>query len=412
MGKTYISVKKLQLIPLGDKEELNRVYTYLKDGMYYQNTAYNILISTIYAAIKQGSSKEEIAMLYKRGSRKPKQDDPEYSLYDAEMFHFPVGLPIAGGLGHMVRADLQKATKDGLFKGNVTIPTKRRTAPLKVPKKFFSFYHSYESDEEFFEELYTTNADIYMKFVNGIVFKVVLGNPYKSRELRATFERLFTGEYECADSSIQIVDKKIIFMLTIQIPKRERKLDENKIVGVRLGVNISATCALYDPEDLDNKYVLYSGDRKSGYHVKQSITAQYQRIQKSLKYSGQNGHGRKKKMQPLERLKKKERHFIETYYHKVSKDVIDFAVKHQAKNLYLEDMKDFDCDYKLKRGWSRYLLAQYITYKADRVGIKVQKVKPITDPYKETIEFDDNKETRALYYSDAKKIALSKDLVK
>ena len=44
MGKTYISVKKLQLIPLGDKEELNRVYTYLKDGMYYQNTAYNILI--------------------------------------------------------------------------------------------------------------------------------------------------------------------------------------------------------------------------------------------------------------------------------------------------------------------------------------------------------------------------------
>ena len=87
-------------------------------------------------------------------------------------------------------------------------------------------------------------------------------------------------------------------------------------------------------------------------------------------------------------------------------------MKHQAKNLYLEDMKDFDCDYKLKRGWSRYLLAQYITYKADRVGIKVQKVKPITDPYKETIEFDDNKETRALYYSDAKKIALSKDLVK
>ena len=35
MGKTYISVKKLQLIPLGDKEELNRVYTYLKDGKIF-----------------------------------------------------------------------------------------------------------------------------------------------------------------------------------------------------------------------------------------------------------------------------------------------------------------------------------------------------------------------------------------
>lgn len=412
MGKTYISVKKIQLVPMGDKEELDRVYTYLRDGMYYQNTAYNILISTIYSAIKQGASKDEIAMLYKRGSRKPKESDPEYSLYDAEMFHFPVGLPIAGGLGHMVKADLQKAKKDGLFKGNVTIPTKKRTAPLKVPKKFFTFYHSYESDDEFYENLYKSNVEIFMKFVNGIVFKVVLGNPHKSRELRATFERLFTGEYECADSSIQIVNKKIIFILTIKIPKKEIELKEDRIVGVRLGVNISATCALNDPEKPNNKASLYSGDRQSGYHVKQAITAQYQRLQRSLKYCGQNGHGRKQKLQPLERLKKKERHFIETYYHKVSKDVVDFAVKNKAKYIYMEDLKDFDCDYQLKRGWSRYLLAQYITYKADRLGIKVKKVKPITDPYKEAIEFEDNQETRALYYKDAKKIALSTEFVK
>lgn len=44
MGKTYISVKKIQLIPQGDKDEVNRVYQYIRDGMYYQNTAYNILI--------------------------------------------------------------------------------------------------------------------------------------------------------------------------------------------------------------------------------------------------------------------------------------------------------------------------------------------------------------------------------
>lgn len=76
MGKTYISVKKIQLIPQGDKDEVNRVYQYIRDGMYYQNTAYNILISTIYAAIKRGASEEEIAELYRRGSRKPKKNDP------------------------------------------------------------------------------------------------------------------------------------------------------------------------------------------------------------------------------------------------------------------------------------------------------------------------------------------------
>lgn len=412
MGKTYISVKKIQLIPQGDKDEVNRVYQYIRDGMYYQNTAYNILISTIYAAIKRGASEEEIAELYRRGSRKPKKNDPEYSLYDADVFDFPIGLPIAGSLGHMVRADLSKATKDGLFKGNTTIPTRRRTAPLKVPKKFFTFYHPEQSEDLFYDKLYTSEGEIYMKFVNGIIFKLRLGNPYKSKELRTTMERIFTGEYECADSSIQIDNKKIMFLLTVKVPKKEIELNKNLIVGIRLGVNISATCAFYDPENPQKKIALFCGDRDSGYHVKQSIMAQYQRLQKSLKYTGQNGHGRKKKLQPLERLKKKERHFIETYYHKVSKDVIDFAVKNHAKNIYMEDLKDFDCDYKLKRGWSRYLLAQYITYKADRVGIKVQKVKPITDPYQETIEFEDNQETRELYYQDAKKIALSKDLIK
>ena len=147
-------------------------------------------------------------MLYKRGSRKPKQDDPEYSLYDDRNVSFPVGLPIAGALDTCT-CGFAESHERWIVQRKCYNPTKRRTAPLKVPKKFFSFYHSYESDEEFFEELYTTNADIYMKFVNGIVFKVVLGNPYKSRELRATFERLFTGEYECADSNIQIVDKKL-----------------------------------------------------------------------------------------------------------------------------------------------------------------------------------------------------------
>jgi len=162
MGKTYISVKKIQLIPQGDKDEVNRVYQYIRDGMYYQNTAYNILISTIYAAIKRGASEEEIAELYRRGSRKPKKNDPEYSLYDADVFDFPIGLPIAGSLGYMVRADLSKATKDGLFKGNTTIPTKRRTAPLKVPKKFFTFYHPEQSEDLFYDKLYTSEGEIYM----------------------------------------------------------------------------------------------------------------------------------------------------------------------------------------------------------------------------------------------------------
>lgn len=39
------------------------------------------------------------------------------------------------------------------------------------------------------------------------------------------------------------------------------------------------------------------------------------------------GHGRKKKMKAMDRLSKRERNFVKTYNHYVSKNVVDFAVK-------------------------------------------------------------------------------------
>ena len=36
-----ILTRKIQLIPVGDKEEINRVYSYLRDGIFNQNRAMN-----------------------------------------------------------------------------------------------------------------------------------------------------------------------------------------------------------------------------------------------------------------------------------------------------------------------------------------------------------------------------------
>ena len=34
MSETQTITRKIQLIPVGDKEEINRVYTYLRDGIH------------------------------------------------------------------------------------------------------------------------------------------------------------------------------------------------------------------------------------------------------------------------------------------------------------------------------------------------------------------------------------------
>lgn len=44
-----ILTRKIQIIPVGDKKEIDRVYKYIRDGMYNQNKAYNILISNVYS---------------------------------------------------------------------------------------------------------------------------------------------------------------------------------------------------------------------------------------------------------------------------------------------------------------------------------------------------------------------------
>ena len=54
-----ILTRKIQLIPVGDKEEINRVYSYLRDGIFSQNRAMNQYITALYTATMQEVSKED-----------------------------------------------------------------------------------------------------------------------------------------------------------------------------------------------------------------------------------------------------------------------------------------------------------------------------------------------------------------
>ena len=51
--------RKYKLIPVGDKEEVNRVYTYLRGAMEMQNKAMNLYISILYVAQILEASKED-----------------------------------------------------------------------------------------------------------------------------------------------------------------------------------------------------------------------------------------------------------------------------------------------------------------------------------------------------------------
>ena len=84
---------------------------------------------------------------------------------------------------------------------------------------------------------------------------------------------------------------------------------------------------------------------------------------------------RKKKLQGLERLKTKEKNFINTYNHFLSKNIIEFALKNHAGVIHMEELKFDKLKHKsLLRNWSYYQLQTMIEYKAESEGIAVYYV--------------------------------------
>ena len=371
-----ILTRKIQLYPCGDKEEINRVYKYIREGMFAQNKAMNQYMSALYISAVEDVSKDdrkELNRLYGRISTSKKG-----SAY-AKDIEFSKGLKL-GTFAQAVRQDFSKSCKDGLLCGKVSLPTYKKDNPLLIdsdyvrlqrtnPHNNFGMYHNYKSHTDFLEHLYSKDLEVFIKFANNITFKMVFGNPHKSGALRNEIQQIFEENYTVCGSSIQIDGTKIILNLSMEIPKQELELDENTIVGVDLGLNIPAVCGLNN-----NDYIRqFIGSKDDFLRVRTKSQAQRRRLQKSL-IMASGGHGRKKKLKAIDRLSDKERNFVKTYNHKVSRKVVDFAVKNKAKYINIEDLSSYNSSKFILRNWSFYELQQFITYKANKYGIEVRKV--------------------------------------
>lgn len=277
--------------------------------------------------------------------------------------------------------EIKDLVKNGALEGKVSLTNYKLDSPFTIAKTHFSFDHDYDSFEELCEHIDDSDCKMYMNYggncPNGdnpaslARFKINLGQGKNRNELKTTLLKVYSGEYQYCGSSIMISKNKIILNLSMKIPKIETELDENTVCGVDLGIAVPAMCALNN--DMYKRLAIGSAD--DFLRVRTKHQEQRRRLQKSLKNSN-GGHGRKKKLKPLERMNKSEAHFVETYCHMVSKRVVEFAVKNRAKYINIENLNGYDSSEFILRNWSFYKLQQYITYKAERYGIRVRKVNP------------------------------------
>lgn len=255
-------------------------------------------------------------------------------------------------------------------RGDRTIPNFKRGIPVPFSIK--------ESGELMLKK--REDGSIYIRFPKGLEWDLSFGRDRSNN--REIVERVLSGQYEVGNSTIQeSKNKKIFLLLVVKIPKESKALNSNRVVGVDLGINTPLYAALND-----NEYGGFSiGSRDQFLKMRMRMAAQKRELQRSLRNTTNGGHGRKQKLQVLDRLEDKERKWVHLQNHIFSKSIIEYALQNEAGIIQMERLTGFGRDKNdevddgfkfILRYWSFFELQTMIEYKAKAAGIEVRYINP------------------------------------
>ena len=351
-----ITVRKIKLTILGTDEERAEGYKFIRDSQYAQYQGLNLAMGLLSSAYLE-SNRDVKSDTFKNAQKLLTNSN---SIFDN--ISFGTGIDTKSAITQRVKKDFKTSLKNGLAKGERTITNYKRNYPLLTRGRDLKF--KYEGD------------DIIIKWVNKIVFKVVLGSgkiKENKIELQHTLHKIIDKEYKVGQSSLQFDrNNNLILNLNLDIPYESKtEVVEGRVLGVDLGLKYPAYMCLSD----DTYKREHIGSIDDFLRVREQMQSRRRKLQHDLKFT-KGGKGRNKKMQALDRLRDKEKNFVTTYNHMISKNVVEFAKKHQCEYIHLEKLTKDGFDNTVLRNWSYYQLQQYIEYKAEREGIKVRYVDP------------------------------------
>lgn len=356
-----ITVRQLQLTIVNEDDKLRKEqYKFIKDSQYAQYLALNKAMGYYgseymrYRDLKCAEYKDSIRSFKFNLSNKA-----------FEGIEFGKGIDTLSLVNQKIKKDFSTALKNGLAKGERSITNYKKTFPLMTRGRSLKFY--------------CEDEDIFIKWVNGITFKIILSKKHHKNyiELQHFLRNILNGTYKVNQSSLEFNDKnKLILNLNATLPdKPKEEFVEGRVVGVDLGMKIPAYVTLNDLEYVGEGIGCIDDLLK----VKKQFDCRNTRMKKRLKLT-KGGRGRKDKLKALKGLTGKEKNYVKTYNHMVSKRVIEFAKKHNAGQINMELLALQGTEKKSTlstiRWWGYYQLKEMIEYKAKREGIEVKYVDP------------------------------------
>ena len=304
-----------------------------------------------------------------------------------EMITKHVGKDISSNITDCINQYVNKRyandKKQGLLKGTVTLSEFKKDIPVMVRNRGYKITEHHKGlciDVRIFSK--EKQKELGLKVGNGIKFLArKLDNSRKQ-----ILKRIMTGEYKQGTMQLVYDKRKKKFILTISYTFESQSvpdLQENMILGVDLGITNIATMSVFD-NDKEVYEEMYWKDRiingSELIHYRQKLENRRKELSIATKWASDNriGHGYKNRMLHANKVSNKYEKFRNTYNHKVSRFIIDIAVKYKCATIQLEDLSGFS-NYQsesLLKNWSYYDLQSKIKYKAEEKGIKVVFIDP------------------------------------
>lgn len=206
-----------------------------------------------------------------------------------------------------------------------------------------------------------------------------------SENEKAVLSRIMCGTYKQGGGQLEVTKKGKI-MLTIPYSFEILLPDPNEvkpdiIMGVDLGVTNVAAISIYNCATEEWSRQRYSEqliDGRELIHYRQKTEARRLSLLRATKWSSANncGRGYKTRTELANKESDKYSRFRDTYNHKISRYIVDMAVKYGVTAIQMEDLTGYSTDEKFLKNWSYYDLQLKIKDKAKEKGISVLLVNP------------------------------------
>lgn len=269
--------------------------------------------------------------------------------------------------------------KSGLLKGNVSLTRFKRTIPLIIHNKAYKVIDTRKGlglDIGFFNV--PKQNELGIKRVKFLL-------PNLGGTEKETLKRLLDCSYKLGSGQIKYNERKKKWQIAISytFKQESKEVNTDLVMGIDLGISKIATISIYNAATEEYQLISFKERSIDGAELiayRQKLESRRKATAIASKWSSDNntGKGYKTRMELSNTIGDKYKRFRDTYNHKISRYIVDLAVKHKVALIQMEDLSGFSDQQEesLLRNWSYYDLQQKVQYKSNEKDIKVHFINP------------------------------------